>query len=453
MKLRSQTETSNNNNNTVVAAPAPITPILPPITKRLQTPPISELSNAGSTIPAKRRYLTPDSSSSPDVHVSGQDETTDPVTPTVKKNGKGRNKDKSKNKKRNQQKSRRGRATTIIPTTTTAPLTRTNLARCQEEIITFAAEDEEQILVASEDKSSPSVATRAAAEKKRQRISMNAPTPPSPSTTTIMTAAAPPTIAASRPIFQPFGFDHYDEFDVEEVEDKMVVEEGEGENATMDPLIFTDLFDNYDLTERVNRGDSPHYPITGDSDGIDSNGNSIDNDDNKSRNGTGKEKVDSNSNSNSNSNVQLGRGCWMPKEVLDWDWRRDWAQKGNAAGENGDGDGDARDQRGMESHETEKGKEKEEEGAQLLVAETPFLQSVMGEQVRADLESRSTCGFSPFLSLSPKCLCCVVVLRFASDFLVFGFSFFYCSSFLNACLFFSFFSLLFYVGVRWDVDG
>ena len=69
--------------------------------------------------------------------------------------------------------------------------------------------------------------------------------------------------------------------------------------------------------------------------------------------------------------LALGLGSYMPREVRDFDWERDRASllrrdEGNrrdAGSEDGDG-----------------------EEAQILLAETPFLQWVMGGQVRRDLE-------------------------------------------------------------------
>ena len=70
---------------------------------------------------------------------------------------------------------------------------------------------------------------------------------------------------------------------------------------------------------------------------------------------------------------ELGMGNLMPREVRDFDWERDhdmWAGKS------------------VKAHGDD-GKENEEDGeeAQILLAETPFLQMLMGEQVQSDLAS------------------------------------------------------------------
>ena len=116
MKLRSQTETPISNSNTATAT----VPVLPPDISRLQTPPISELSNAGSTVARKERLSDLSSSI---IDISDPEETIDSVSPT-------------KNKPR---------PTITVPA---APLTKTNLAKHQEEI-TSAVE------AASENEPSP----------------------------------------------------------------------------------------------------------------------------------------------------------------------------------------------------------------------------------------------------------------------------------------------------------
>lgn len=106
--------------------------------------------------------------------------------------------------------------------------------------------------------------------------------------------------------------------------------------------------------------------------------------------------------------MQLGRGDMMPKEVREWDWERD---RGGVLsyhddygdyddGYDGDGNGGIEEDReGEEEGEVE-------EAAQLLLAETPFLQMLMGEQIARDLESGEFCFLSPSPSppLSPSLL-------------------------------------------------
>lgn len=78
--------------------------------------------------------------------------------------------------------------------------------------------------------------------------------------------------------------------------------------------------------------------------------------------------------------MQLGRGSMMPKEVREWDWERD---RGVVLGHDYDDDEYGED----EEEEVEGEGEGQGQGAQLLLAETPFLQMLMGEQIRGDLES------------------------------------------------------------------
>lgn len=95
--------------------------------------------------------------------------------------------------------------------------------------------------------------------------------------------------------------------------------------------------------------------------------------------------------------MQLGRGCMMPVELREWDWDRDRRVVMRHHHDDDDDDGDD-DEEVYEEEEEEvgegegegEGEEKVEvgegEGAQLLLAETPFLQWLMGEQIRGDLE-------------------------------------------------------------------
>ena len=106
MKLRSKIETLTGNSSTVTAT----VPVLPPDISRLQTPPISELSNAGSIIARKERLSN---SSTSIVDISDLVETIEPMSPTEN----------------------RRRPTITVPA---APLTKTNLAKHQE--ITSAVE-------------------------------------------------------------------------------------------------------------------------------------------------------------------------------------------------------------------------------------------------------------------------------------------------------------------------
>lgn len=97
--------------------------------------------------------------------------------------------------------------------------------------------------------------------------------------------------------------------------------------------------------------------------------------------------------------MQLGRGSMMPVELREWDWDRDrrvvMHHRRHDHDDDDDDDGDD-DEEVYEEEEEEvgegegEGEEKVEvgegEGAQLLLAETPFLQWLMGEQIRGDLE-------------------------------------------------------------------
>lgn len=74
--------------------------------------------------------------------------------------------------------------------------------------------------------------------------------------------------------------------------------------------------------------------------------------------------------------MQLGRGSMMPKEVREWDWERDRRVVLN--------DYDDQDDEDEANEDEEEGEGRE---AQLLLAETPFLQMLMAEQIRGDLES------------------------------------------------------------------
>lgn len=116
MKLRPRTQRPTDNSSTVTAT----VPVLPPNITRLQTPPISELSNAGSTIARKNRLSE---LSGTLFERSDTEETINSVSPT-------------KN---------RTRPTITIPT---APLTKRNLAKHQEQI-------DSAVEVASEDERSP----------------------------------------------------------------------------------------------------------------------------------------------------------------------------------------------------------------------------------------------------------------------------------------------------------
>lgn len=120
MKLRSRTKISTDNSSNVTANALVV---LPNIT-RLQTPPISELSNAGSTIARKDRLLEVSSSIT---DTSDEEEPVDSATPT-------------KN---------RPRPTVTVPA---APLTKKNLVKHQEEItsaVENASEDEGPLLPAT----------------------------------------------------------------------------------------------------------------------------------------------------------------------------------------------------------------------------------------------------------------------------------------------------------------
>lgn len=84
--------------------------------------------------------------------------------------------------------------------------------------------------------------------------------------------------------------------------------------------------------------------------------------------------------------MQLGRGSMMPVELREWDWDRDRRVVMRHRHHHDDGDEEeVCDEEEEEEVEVEVG-EGEGEGAQLLLAETPFLQWLMGEQIRGDLE-------------------------------------------------------------------
>lgn len=102
MKLRPRVKVPTDNSNTMTAT----LPVLPPNMLRLQTPPISEVSNAGSTVARKNRLSELSSSI---MSISDPEETIDSVSPT-------KNRDRPK---------------ITVPA---APLTKRNLAKYQEEM-------------------------------------------------------------------------------------------------------------------------------------------------------------------------------------------------------------------------------------------------------------------------------------------------------------------------------
>lgn len=87
--------------------------------------------------------------------------------------------------------------------------------------------------------------------------------------------------------------------------------------------------------------------------------------------------------------MQLGRGSMMPVELREWDWDRDrrvvMHHRRHDHDDDDDDDGDDDEEVYEEEEEVEE-EVGEGEGAQLLLAETPFLQWLMGEQIRGDLE-------------------------------------------------------------------
>lgn len=92
--------------------------------------------------------------------------------------------------------------------------------------------------------------------------------------------------------------------------------------------------------------------------------------------------------------MQLGRGSMMPKEVREWDWERDRRVVLN--------DYDDQDDEDEVNEDEEEGEGPE---AQLLLAETPFLQMLMAGQIRGDLQSGEfvVCFFFFFLFLIVEC--------------------------------------------------
>ena len=101
--------------------------------------------------------------------------------------------------------------------------------------------------------------------------------------------------------------------------------------------------------------------------------------------------------------VELGRGSYMPREVRDFDWQRD----GGLLLWRDDGKNEDVNRRDAGSEDGE--------GAQILLAETPFLQFVMGGQVRRDLLEKG------MLVIHSSCFECAVSGSSSSSFVSFFF--------------------------------
>lgn len=96
--------------------------------------------------------------------------------------------------------------------------------------------------------------------------------------------------------------------------------------------------------------------------------------------------------------IELGQGRLMPEEVRDFEWERDGAALGedSATGTDEDGYG----------NEKGNGNGDDNGDAQLLIAETMFLQTLMGEQIQSDLANSTFCPREESqISRERECVC------------------------------------------------
>ena len=421
MKLRPRNKMPPNDSSAVAAT----VPVLPPDFTRMQTPPVSELSNAGSTTVRKERLS--DLSSSV-VDVSDMEETMESMSPT-------------KN---------RPRPKITVPA---APLTKNNLERFQEEI-TSAVD------VASEDESSsptPSSHTRLV-QARNFLLAENRDTCPGFTTRLeqiddylrkipeevrglhssiyhevkdllrshvihiiageeVPTRRRPPVTAKQAPL------------PAEEEEEEEESNDDESSQEHADPSEWTNKID--DLVDSIRRNPSarnPSFatshvrelarPLNADRSPSTAEAKrplneSVSKEKNNSEDKPSTMNIDDEylwtiphdfppdheesgdeeeieyeeaEEEEGERRMRLGQGRMMPKEVRDFDWGRDWEMLD-------DGDEDE------ERVGTGNGEEEEEERAELLLAETPFLQMLMAEQIRSDLENGT------FLSLFCSAVC------------------------------------------------
>ena len=98
--------------------------------------------------------------------------------------------------------------------------------------------------------------------------------------------------------------------------------------------------------------------------------------------------------------IELGQGRLMPEEVRDFEWGRDGAALGedSATGTDEDGYGD----------EKGSGNGEDNGDAQLLIAETMFLQTLMGEQIQSDLANSTFCPREEITGVERVCVCVCV---------------------------------------------
>ena len=410
MKLRPRTKKPTGDSSTMTAT----VPTLPPDMARLQTPPISELSNAGSPT-ARKEYLSDLSSSSVD-DISDVEEATDSMYPTED----------------------RSRPKTVVPA---APLTRNNLERFQDEITSAAesaSENEDEVSPSTPPQSTLLVQARRflltesqdtyAGFKSRLELiddylhKMPQETRESHSSTyhevkDLLRSHKINTIAAedaSGPLMSLAAEDDEDQAN-------------KGTDEPADPYEWTnkldDLIDTVRqdpstrtrsytiaqirelarplnggrlpsvgqahrlINEQVMRENAPNLPPkrkrenkidfqsirTSESDLLkEKKRNEVSLD----RRSGGQTHTKHGEDEGGAKTVQLGQGSLMPREVRDFNWERDCKKL--------DGNGKGPKRQRIE----EEGDDKSED-AQLLLAETPFLQMLMDEQIKSDLTSRT----------------------------------------------------------------
>ena len=404
MRLRYRSEIPTDNSSTVAAT----VPVLPPDIARLRTPPISELSNAGSTIARKERLS--DLSSSP-VDVTDMEETMDSMSPKERR-----------------------RPKIMIPA---APLTQNNLEKHQEEItsaVEVAPEDARTLqpvapnarivqarnfLLAENGNTYPGFATRleqiddflceipkemremhpsicheveGLLRRHRTQVTTVEETPTRRPLRVVAKVALRPTI--SRPAEHRDADDDDEDSEDQDPFERTNIVADLTERASLSPSGGKNPFapNPRELARPVNDGRPPSTEEEEEEEEeeeayrlinaqmIKENAQNESSKKNIDRErlwtfekyvGPGKKESKlslerwsgdrTNGEEERAIELQLGQGALMPKEVLDFDWGRDRRLLGED--ESGDDNSDA----------------------QFLVAETPSLQALMGEQIRSDL--------------------------------------------------------------------
>ena len=393
MKLRSRTIISTDDSRTVIAN-API--VLPSIT-RLQTPPISELSNAGCTIARKDRLLEVLPSIT---DTSDEEELVNSATP-----------------RKNQP-----RSTVTDPA---APLTKKNLVKYQEEITSAVPAtlnarliQSRNFLLAENTESYPGFATRV---EQIENYTRKIPVEQAKlypgiynEVKSLLRSYRTSIITGDEPPIQPRLLSPTTRKDATRPVNSLLADDGQDSEERADPFEWTNKLD--DLTHRVTQcpsGEKEAYamielrklarplndgllpsakeayrlideqltkeihedessekinydqlwpfeqdisPVSKPSLG------SLDSLDRWSAHPPERSRV---------STLRLGEGSLMPQEMKDIDWDRDRSQL---------------EERSIRYEDVDKGE------AQLLLAETPLLQALMSEQIESDLApSTSSC--------------------------------------------------------------